>query len=101
MWFKIFPPPVPLSSSAMMSTLTVYCQWEDKMVRERTGHPPSYAEVKKMKSLTLHTHDCPIANLRDCPSSSLLMFRERLALELFKSLCSILFIYIKKYVSYV
>jgi len=39
----------------MMSTLTVYCQWEDETVRERTGHPPSYAEAKEMKSLTLHT----------------------------------------------
>ena len=44
-----------LHSSAMMSTLTVYCQWEDETVRDRTGHPPSYAEAKKMKSLTLHT----------------------------------------------
>jgi len=37
-----------------MSALTVHCQWEDEAVRKRTGHPPSYAEVKKMKSLTLH-----------------------------------------------
>ena len=36
----------PLANSAMMSTLTAHCQWEDDMVRERTGHPPSYAEVK-------------------------------------------------------
>jgi len=39
-------------------------------VRERTGHPPSYTEAKKMKSLTLHTHGCLRANLRDCSSSS-------------------------------
>jgi len=39
------------------------------MVRERTGHRSSYAEAKKMKSLTLHTHDCPRASLRDRSSS--------------------------------
>ena len=32
------------------------CQREDEMVIEWTGHPPSYAKAKKMKSLTLHTH---------------------------------------------
>jgi len=26
------------------------------MVRERTGHPPSYVEAKKIKTLTLYTH---------------------------------------------
>jgi len=36
-----------------MSTLTVHCQWEDETVRERTGHLPSYAEAKKMKSSSL------------------------------------------------
>jgi len=60
----------PLVNSAMMSTLTAHCQWEDETVRERTGHPPSYAEAKKMKSLTLHTHGCPRASLRDWSSSS-------------------------------
>jgi len=49
----------------MMSTLTVHCQWEDETVREMTGHPPSYAEAKKMKSLTLYTHGCPRVSLRD------------------------------------
>jgi len=51
----------------MMSTLTAHCQWEDETVRERTGHPPSYAEAKKMKSLTHHIHGCPMARatLRD------------------------------------
>src|SRR6218665_2759757 len=49
----------PLANSAMMSKLTTHCQWEDETVRERTGHPPSYAEAKKMKSLTLHTDGCP------------------------------------------
>jgi len=53
----------------MMSTLTVHYQWEDEMVRERTCHPPIYAEAKKMKSLTLHTHGCLRASLRDSPSS--------------------------------
>ena len=68
-WFKIAVTSAPLANSAMMSTLTVHCQWEDEMVRERTGHPPSCAEAKKMKSLTLHTHGCPKVSLRDCSSS--------------------------------
>jgi len=46
-----------------------HCQWEDEMVREMTGHPPSFAEAKKVKSLTLHTQDCHGASLRDCSSS--------------------------------
>jgi len=54
----------PLANSAMMSKLTTHCQWEDEMVRERTDHLPSYAEDKKMKSLTLHTHGCPRQSLR-------------------------------------
>jgi len=29
----------------------------DDMARQRTGHPPSQAEAKKMKSLTLHTRE--------------------------------------------
>jgi len=36
-----------------MSALTAHCQWEDETVRERTDHPPSYTEAKKMKSLTV------------------------------------------------
>jgi len=53
----------------MMSTLTVLRQIEDEAVRERTGHPLAthlsslYAEAKKMKSLTLHTHGCLRASL--------------------------------------
>ena len=53
----------PLANFAMMITLP--CQWEDVMVRERTGHLPSYSKAKKMKSLTLHTHGCRKASLRD------------------------------------
>jgi len=34
----------PLTNSAMASTLTGHCQWEDETVRERTGRLPSYAE---------------------------------------------------------
>jgi len=60
----------------MMSrpTLTAHCQWADENVMERTGHPPSYAEAKNMKSLTLYTHGCPRASLRDCSSLFLLFF---------------------------
>ena len=61
-WFKIS------AHSAMMSTLTAHCQWEDETVRERTGYPSSYA--KKMKALTLHTRGYLRASLRDCSSSS-------------------------------
>jgi len=42
-----------LGNSDMMSTLTWRCQLEDnldKVVRERTGHLPSYAEAKKIMS---------------------------------------------------
>jgi len=46
-WFEISAPFVPLANSAMMSTLTVHCQWEDETARERTDHQPSYAEAKK------------------------------------------------------
>ena len=41
-----------LANAAMMSTLTTHCQWEDETVREMTGHLPSNAVAKKMKSLT-------------------------------------------------
>jgi len=54
----------------MMSTRTAHCQWEDRTVRERTGHPSSYAEAKKMKLLILQTHGCPRASLRDWSYSS-------------------------------
>jgi len=50
---------------AVVSTLTIHCQWEDETARERTGHPISYAVAKKMKSLTLHTRGCPRASLTD------------------------------------
>ena len=60
----------PLANSDMMSTLTAYCQREDETVRKRICHPPSYAEAKKMKSLTLHTHGCLRASLRDSSTSS-------------------------------
>jgi len=43
----------------MMSTLTIHGhvgQWEHETVRVGNGHPPSFAEAKKMKSLTFHTH---------------------------------------------
>ena len=66
-WFKISAPPVrlcPLANSAMMNTLTnvnIHCQWENEMVREGTDHQPWYAEAKKLKSLTFHTHGSPRA----------------------------------------
>ena len=64
-WFENSALHAPLANSAMMSTLTLHCQWENEMVRERTGRLPSYAEAKKMKSLTLHTHGCLRTNVKD------------------------------------
>jgi len=61
----ISAPSAPLANLAMTSTLTVRCQWGHEMARERNGHPPSYAEVKKMKSLTFHTYGCPWTSLKD------------------------------------
>ena len=47
-------------------------RWE----RERTGHPSSYAEAKKMRSITLFTHGCNVyrVNLLDCSASSSFRF---------------------------
>lgn len=51
---------VPLVPPSKLSVnwfaLTGHCLCEDQMVRQRTGHPPSCAEVKKVKLLTCHTH---------------------------------------------
>ena len=49
-------PPVPLANSAK-STLTVHCQCEVEIARERTGHPYAVAnktEVIKTLSPWLH-----------------------------------------------
>jgi len=54
------------------------------MARERTGHPPSNTEDKKINSLTLHTHGCPRASLKDC--SSLLLLPVVLLVSLMLSL---------------
>jgi len=48
-----------------IGTLTTHCQREDETVRKMTDRPPSYAEAKKMKLLTLHTYCCPKASLKD------------------------------------
>jgi len=50
---EVSAPPAPLDNSAMTSTLTAHCQWEDETGMERTGHPLSYAE--KMTSLALQS----------------------------------------------
>src|SRR6218665_2902428 len=44
-------------------------QWEDETARERTGYLPSYAEAKKIKSLTVHIRGYHRASLRNCSSS--------------------------------
>src|SRR6218665_2734182 len=70
----------------MMSTSTTRCAWEDEMARKRTFHLPSYAEAKKMKSLTLCTH-----GLRDCFSSYSLRPVASRCLELFVRHTSLLY----------
>lgn len=62
--------PVPLGNSAMMSTPTIHCFWEDEKV-EWTNHLPSNAEILKMKSITLHTCGCLRAS---CRSRSFFLF---------------------------
>ena len=57
-WLEISAPPAPPNQFSYDEYADHTIQWEDQTVRERTGHPPSYAEAKKMKSLTLHTHCC-------------------------------------------
>jgi len=42
---------------------------KDEMARERLGHLFSHAKAKKMKSLTLHTHEWLRVSSRDCSSS--------------------------------
>jgi len=37
----------PLANSALMSTLTAHCQWEDEMVRERTGPHSHMPRLRK------------------------------------------------------
>jgi len=48
--------------------VTIHCRWEDEVERERTDHPPSYAEVKKTKSLKLY--ESLRASVKDCSPSS-------------------------------
>ena len=60
-WFEISAPPALPSQICYDEYIDRTLSVEDETVRERTGHPPSYAEAKKMKLLTLHTHGCPMA----------------------------------------
>src|SRR6218665_834917 len=80
-WFKISPNLCLLANSAVMSTLTAHCQWKDETVRERTGHPLSYAKAKKIKLITLHTHGSHRASLRDSSSSSSLSYSWKFSLS--------------------
>ena len=64
-WFEISAPPV-------LSTQLNYDEYTDHTLsvgrldgEGKTGHLLSYAEAKKMKSLTLHTHGCHRASLSD------------------------------------
>src|SRR6218665_2067461 len=59
-----------LANSAMTSTLIVHYLGGDDMARQLTDHPQSHAEVKKTKSLTLHTLGCLRATSLSNSSSS-------------------------------
>src|SRR6218665_1104024 len=47
---------------------------EEKAAWERTGNPPSYGEVKKMKTLVFHTHLLPLARPKELFLLSLFIF---------------------------
>lgn len=64
-----FYPSCALTDCFTMRTLTAPCPWKDQ-ANGRTGHTPSYAEAKTMKSLTLNSHVCNTVSLRDCSSST-------------------------------
>src|SRR5688572_3891703 len=51
------PPEIsdPSAPSYKEYTGGIHVRWENETVRESSGHPPSYAEAKKIESLTLHT----------------------------------------------
>lgn len=53
-------PLAPKTNSVMMITRGKHCQWEVKTAKDITGHMPSYADTKKMKSLTLCTLHRPL-----------------------------------------
>ena len=46
------------ASSITISTRKVQCRQKERVSRERSCHPPTYAETKRTKSLTLHAHGC-------------------------------------------
>jgi len=55
----------------MMNTLTVNCEWEDEMVRERTGHLLSYAKAKNEVANT--SYPLPMAALGPAYGTALLL----------------------------
>ena len=69
MLFEIYDLLEPLANSSMMSTPSAHYRWEDTE-KERTGRPTSYAQAKKIKSLTLQIHGCLKASLWEFSSSS-------------------------------
>lgn len=49
-FFQISAPPVSPDQLSYDELINMHCRWEDKKARERTGHPPSLAEAKKMSN---------------------------------------------------
>jgi len=45
-------------------------EYTDEMASERTGHLPSHAEVKKIKTIAVHTHVCLSLRISLSDSSS-------------------------------
>src|SRR6218665_1512649 len=78
MWIVISAPSA--SPSQLSFPLTLLCSYEIETARKRTGHLASYVDVKKIKSLTIHTHGCPRATSTPplpFPPSFLLLIKEK------------------------
>jgi len=46
--FEVSAPLTLMANWVAMSTLTVHTRWKDQSTWMKSGHPPSYAEAKKM-----------------------------------------------------
>jgi len=81
-------PPAPPSqlSNDEYTDLTL---WVRRWNGEGDDHPPSYAEAKKIKSLTLHTHGVNCFVCKDHFSSVWEIFYSSLDLYLCKTRCSL------------
>src|ERR1700733_6813863 len=58
-WFEISVPQAPPSRLSYDEYTDQHGRWIIETVRERTGHPPSFAVAMKMESLTRHPRWLP------------------------------------------